>query len=341
MQLPGEGLIGKFWETLADKGIGSLLKPWQIRREGRAQLDVRRQELLALAQTERDAEAIRRGEASLGDDFRTIERIVQSEVKLIPGLAPELNANPLQAPLLIAQRSHAADSLIREVHIAKAALHAEAELASDASTEPSVESPSDDWLYRWKDYAASVSSDELQALWGRVLAGEVRKPGQYSVRFMNFLHNISREEAQLIEKAMPFVVDGMIYREATLLLERAGLPFSQLLILQELGVLSGAEATGLARTYRGDGKTGLNSLLSSNGYAIGLRHSDPGVNLELPAFIVTSLGQQLASLGRFPANLEYLKLIGNLIKGKGFEVSIGRPFLNSNGMFQLASAETL
>lgn len=34
MDIPGEKLIIKLWETIADKGIGSLLKPWQIRREG-------------------------------------------------------------------------------------------------------------------------------------------------------------------------------------------------------------------------------------------------------------------------------------------------------------------
>src|SRR5262245_16576131 len=33
--------------------------PWQIRREGRAQIDIRRTEVVALAQAERDAEDIR------------------------------------------------------------------------------------------------------------------------------------------------------------------------------------------------------------------------------------------------------------------------------------------
>jgi len=50
MEIPGEKLIINLWETIADKGIGSLLKPWQIRREGRANLDVKREEMLALAQ---------------------------------------------------------------------------------------------------------------------------------------------------------------------------------------------------------------------------------------------------------------------------------------------------
>ena len=61
MQIPGEALLGKLWDTLADKAIGNLLKPWQIRREGKALIDVKRDEMLILAQAERDADAIRRG----------------------------------------------------------------------------------------------------------------------------------------------------------------------------------------------------------------------------------------------------------------------------------------
>ena len=65
MEAPGEKLIIKLWESIADKGIGSLLKPWQIRREGRASIDVKRDELLALAQAEADAAAIRSGQKTL------------------------------------------------------------------------------------------------------------------------------------------------------------------------------------------------------------------------------------------------------------------------------------
>jgi len=40
LEAPGENLLIKLWETLADKGIGSLFKPWQIKREGKATAEV-------------------------------------------------------------------------------------------------------------------------------------------------------------------------------------------------------------------------------------------------------------------------------------------------------------
>jgi hypothetical protein len=65
MEAPGEKLIIRLWETLVEKGIGGLLRPWQLRREERARLDVRREELITLAQGERDAEDIRAGRKEL------------------------------------------------------------------------------------------------------------------------------------------------------------------------------------------------------------------------------------------------------------------------------------
>jgi len=340
MQVPGEALIEKLWESLVDKGIGSLLKPGQIRREGQAQVDVKRLELLALAQAERDAEAIRRGAANLDGSLLVFNSQAKEGALLLPNEHVETEKEELESLLLIAQRTSAADALKREVHVAKAIIHAESELAGYSS--PILEgAPTEDWLQRWKDYAGAVTSEDLQTLWGQVLAGEVKSPGQYSIRFMSFLHNLSQDEAKLIEKAMPFIVDSMIYREAADLLNREGLDFAKILQLQELGVLSGAEAIGLKRTYKMSEEQGLKQLLSSHNLAIGVSHTVPNIGLELPAYIVTSLGRQLATLGSFEANVEYLRLIGRKIKEKGFRVEIGAPITTTTGMVYLADTEVL
>lgn len=52
MDFPGEKLAIKMWETLFEKGIGSLLTPWQELREGRARNEVRRNEMDARASRE-------------------------------------------------------------------------------------------------------------------------------------------------------------------------------------------------------------------------------------------------------------------------------------------------
>ena len=58
-QFPGEKLAIKIWETITEKGIGGLLSPWQIKREGRARAEVRRQELLLEQQARQELDKLR------------------------------------------------------------------------------------------------------------------------------------------------------------------------------------------------------------------------------------------------------------------------------------------
>lgn len=53
----------------------------------------------------------------------------------------------------------------------------------------------DDWLNVFERYAEDASSERMQRLWGRVLAGEVRTPGKYGMRTLRFLSEFSQSDA--------------------------------------------------------------------------------------------------------------------------------------------------
>ncbi len=72
------------------------------------------------------------------------------------------------------------------------------ELSNDESI-PS-ESPDDDWITRFFKSAQDVSSEEMQTLWGRILAGEIRQPGTYSLRTLDFVRNMTKSEAELLQR---------------------------------------------------------------------------------------------------------------------------------------------
>lgn len=58
MELPGEKLIIRIWETLSEKGIDAIFKPSQVRRKGVANIEIRQAEMLVLAQAEREVKEI-------------------------------------------------------------------------------------------------------------------------------------------------------------------------------------------------------------------------------------------------------------------------------------------
>ncbi len=324
MEFPGEKLVIKLWETITEKGIGGLLKPWQLRREGRAQLELRREELLVLAQVEREVEEIRNGAKIL--DCKKIELLPQqltenisadgSEQKVIPYLELDKVVQSVNA-------NHLSDTIRREVNVSKAIIYAEAELENDPLPPPE-KNISDDWLYRWRDSAGTVSNDELQNLWGRLLAGEIKSPGSFSLRTLEFLKNLSHEEATSISKLSPFVIDGVIFRGDKELLDKEGITYGYLLLMQELGILSGVEALKLTITKTSVEENQFLCGLCSNGYVLIVKNEDANKKFTLQACPVTSIGKQILRLGSFSPNIGYMRRVGEVIKEQGFEVQLAK-----------------
>ena len=199
-------------------------------------------------------------------------------------------------------------------------VHAEDELESDAQAPPN-RTIDDDWLLRWRDSASKVSAETLQTLWGRVLAGEVRHRESFSLRVLEFLKNLSQEEARRIEKLAPFVIDNsFVFSGNRDALESEGISFSSLVELQDLGVITQARAglsVSLPIPQNGRG------LLSYNRVLI-VKPETEKADLDLAIYRLTSLGSQVIRLGSFTAHEAYFRSVGEEIKRKGFKVFLAR-----------------
>ena len=153
---PGEALLLKLWETLVEKGIGSLLRPWQIKRDGRAHNEVRHDETVMLAKAAAEAEAIRAGRsATMLDPLLRLPPAVElpsAEAGPDGRIEPTLN---LPAIIAAARARNIADSVRAEVNVSRAILHAESLLATDHQ-EPPERKIDDDWLFAWRDHAGNV-----------------------------------------------------------------------------------------------------------------------------------------------------------------------------------------
>ena len=318
MEFPGEKLLIRLWETIAEKGIGGWLRPWQNQREGQSRIDVQREALLVFAQTERDIKDIRSGRKILSSDGQLLELPEQAN----PLALREDSAS--RDAVSSVQRNRMAREMRGEVNVSKALLSAEAILEDDPQTPPERK-VDDDWLYRWRDAASTVSSEELQTLWGRALAGEIKSPGSYSLRTLEFLKNLSHKEALQIAKVSPFVIgDTVIFRGNKQLLDSEGITFSFLLDLQHLGVVSGVESSGIERTFKPLATEKFERVLVSYNRVLVVTHEDMSKKLKLKIYKLTSLGQQILKLGSFEAHDVYLRSAGQAICSQGFKVHIAR-----------------
>lgn len=322
MNMLGEKLLIKLWGSIVDKGIGGLLTPWQTLRTEKAKTDARARDLIVLAEAERQAKGIRSGKIKVINDKGIpilIDIPSQDDSNPIVETNTGLNEGAVLEHVLAQEK---ADSLRKEVNITRAVLHAEERLSGDAS-EPVEEGINEDWLYRWKEYASNVGVDDLQQLWGAVLAGETKEPGTYNLRTLDFLRNLSKKEAELIEKCGKFSISGIIASEEKDILESHGLDFGAMLKLQELGIVQGADSTVMVMEYSSVLENMFQRVLVSNDLALLITHEDQNKKFTVPSCGITDLGKQVAKLGKFGGNKQYLLSIGRKLVKQGFDVEIG------------------
>lgn len=324
LDFPGEKLVIKLWETLAEKGVGSLLAPWQARRDGRVRNDVRRQEILMLAQAEHDAAEVRAGRMLLRQDGSIVRLPPPGGTDDVGGVSVDGRIEPhlgLRAAIAAAATTTAADAARHAINSAKAVLVAEDQLAADPQ-EPPDRPVEDDWLFAWREYAGRVSSEDLQRLWGSVLAGEVKSPGRHSIRTLDFLKGLSRAEVELLSKLARFIVDGSVVRTQAECLSAQGLPFGVLLRLQELGVLSGVEAVGLSARYTTIEPGRFLKALTSHNRVLVVEDADETKILQIEIYRLTDVGRQVLNLGSFEPDVDYLRAVGKAIAAQGFQVQL-------------------
>ncbi len=68
----------------------------------------------------------------------------------------------------------------------------------------SPENVKDDWITNFFDKCRSISDDDMQQLWSRVLAGEANSPGAFSKRTVNLLGDLEKNDAELFMRLCGF-----------------------------------------------------------------------------------------------------------------------------------------
>ena len=167
MDVPG---IEKLIEVTA-KGIGSvagrMLVEWKARKTGQAQAIAAEAEARVIrirAQAHKEArEILARGDTTMASNVEIGETILFRERTRLSNIGAAVG--------------HAAAVL-------------ENKPVSDDEIDP-------DWTTRFFNDVQDVSSEEMHVLWGRILAGEVEKPGNTSLRTLGVLRNLDQATAKL------------------------------------------------------------------------------------------------------------------------------------------------
>ena len=98
-----------------------------------------------------------------------------------------------------------------------------------------------DWVSRFFNSVENIGNEEIQKIWGRMLAGEIKSPNTYSFRTMEILKNMTTKEIELFQKLASICIsinNDYLISSNVEILGKFGLIFSDLILLEECGLLS-------------------------------------------------------------------------------------------------------
>lgn len=298
---------GKPIEKLIDvvsKGIGTIYKPKAIRKEAEAK--AYEIEIIERAKTKALAEGKETDAETLA---RIEERFVHKEIK---------RQNNIDNITKIA-----AEQLINE-------------------TEVSEEPVDEDWTTRFFSIAEDISDEEMQTLWGRILSGEIKQPKSFSLRTLELLKNLSKEEAEVFTKFSNLkIISGgthMIYNQdnGKFLEDEFGIKFTDRLLLTELGLIS--SENNLEFSFFATEEVDRVNFIEYGSKGIFLHRPSNTPKQAIKVLVLTKTGIELSKLVEPEININYLKKICSGFVMKGVKIEYG-DFVNlPNGKVMLINS---
>jgi hypothetical protein len=187
---------------------------------------------------------------------------------------------------------------------------------------------SPDWRRKFFQEAEGVCEEDMQMLWGRVLAGEVTSPGIYSTRTLDTLRQLSRAEAELFRRACAISMsDGWIAvpnGDLNSFLKPFGLTYGDILSLRDAGLL--LDGDGIHKDFTPSERLADGNVrpivLFNNGALIEL--SGPAMTvLRIPALVFTRAGKELQRLNEPSESPDYLAALALGLRQRGLVVKRG------------------
>ncbi len=291
-------LEGKPFEKLIDvisKGIGTLYKPRAIRKKAESKA----YEIGIIEQAK--SKALAEGKELEAETYLRIqERILFNEV----------------------ERQKSIDNVVE--------IAAEQLKNEDIISEEPVNK---DWSKRFFNIVQDVTDEEMQTIWGRILAGETKQPKSYSFRTLEFLKNLSKSEAEIFTKFAEIRINvddkHFIYNPKNNFIKNEfKITFPEILLMVELGLIVNTE--NLEFSFRATGNNKSINALHLGKKAIILYKEGNTPKQPLEVLLFTKIGIELSKLITRKFNLNYTESICSKLKHPNIKIEYG-DFINLPG----------
>lgn len=200
--------------------------------------------------------------------------------------------------------------------------------AEQLKDEPPVENQplDEDWIARFLNYAEDIGNEEMQHLWGKILAGEIKQPRTFSLRTLDVVRNLSKEDANAIMKVSnlafmsanyPVLFRG-VYSDT---LTKYGLSIQVIELMKELNIL---QPTDIAAIILPANNPEIDIKPFVFGKTLMLVTRDANASKQnIPIYLFSNVGKEILKLIDVSPPFEYLKELASHLKSSDTKVQYG------------------
>lgn len=315
--------IDKLIDVLSNS-VGRISKPFFDKKD----VDTKAYEIEKLAEARAKemkiiAEAVKENFQITGNIEYRDEKIIINSPKNIPD---DINQVLYNTPLLEERTQNRVNfkEAKKQLNIESVTAFAAEQLKNE---QPVTDEPLDeDWTSRFFNIAEEISNEEMQALWGKILAGEIKQPKTYSLRTLELLRNLSKTEATIFSKIANFALkvgnSNFVFKtnNEDLLSEKYNINYGDIALLTEIGLLQPGEFVSYQIHQQNvDSKS---AFISGNIIIIAeIKANTP--TIQMPVHVFTTAGNELLKLININTPFEYLKAVANSISNNNVSVKYG------------------
>ena len=192
--------------------------------------------------------------------------------------------------------------------------------ALEALPETVSEDPIDqDWIHQFYDHCEDIGNEQMQSLWAKLLAGEVAKPGSFSLRTMALVTTLSQADAERFTLLCTFswIASGPLLLSQTKnwpeICEKVGIRLVDLVQLETLGAIK-RDNDGFSLPVEGESNIGYHGREFS-------LEADGEKLWSIGEMVWTESGRELVPIAGGIPNEEYLTAVVENIRQQGFTMT--------------------
>jgi len=227
----------------------------------------------------------------------------------------------LELPERVANRNEYQE-FRKQQNIESVCANAAEELAS-ASQVPENK-PEPEWIDHFFDIAEKISTEDLQYWWGKILAGEIKKPGSFSLRTLEVLKNMSRQEAENFAKLGQYVLHikpsmtFFLQPDEYIFKQNNSLAFAEILSLKEAGLVSDSDFLNVSLAASPVDDT---PLIFYGSLVLVLEREKDSPPIKNQVCFLTKAGAELLKLISIQPDMDYLKFVAQKFNREGMKIA--------------------